>query len=283
MNSFRSTYKAGNANIGLSAEVQRLKVQALMGWEKEYRNLQWFGLQDGMRILEVGCGPGFITEQLAERLPCSRITGLDMDETLLKHAEGLLDEKARNNVNFVQASVYDTGLPDSSYDFVVARMLFLHLHQPEEAVLELSRVLKPGGKLVIIDIDDGIFGVVQPDIEGFQSIAQKFTEMQGKAGGNRLIGRSLPRLLQRTGFKEIGLETVAVHSDLAGIEGFQIQFDPNRFEGFYRNGILSESEFSTISKVANRLSEDPNSYAMMIFVMACGMRAQEENIKCETE
>lgn len=51
MNSFRSTYKAENANIGLNAEVQRLKVQTMMGWEKEYRNLQWFGLEDGIRML----------------------------------------------------------------------------------------------------------------------------------------------------------------------------------------------------------------------------------------
>lgn len=272
MNSFRSTYKAGNANIGWRPEVQRLKVQAMMGWEKEFRNLQWFGLQDGMRILEVGCGPGFVTEQLAKRLPNSPITGLDMDRDLLKHAEGLLDEQAQKNVNFIQTSVFDTGLPDNRYDFVVARMLFLHLYKPEEAVRELHRVLKPGGKLVIIDIDDGIFGIVQPDIEGFQSITQKFTEMQGKAGGNRLIGRSLPRLMQKTRFTAIELEMVAVHSDLAGVEGFQIQFDPRRFEGFYRNGVLSEREFLAISNVSKRLEEDPESYAMMLFMMVCGVK-----------
>lgn len=247
-----------------------------MGWEKEFRNLQWFGLQDGMRILEIGCGPGFVTEQLAKRLPNSQITGLDMDEILLKLAAERLDEKTQENVNFVQASVFETGLPESSYDFVVARMLFLHLHKPEEAALELQRVLKPGGKLVIIDIDDDIFGVVHPDIEGFQSITKKFTEMQGKAGGNRLIGRSLPRLLQKTGFKNVELETVAVHSDLAGVEGFQIQFDPKRFEGFYQNGVLNETEFSNICKVADSLSEDPDSFVMMIFVMACGVKFRSD-------
>ncbi|WKA56559.1 class I SAM-dependent methyltransferase [Planococcus shixiaomingii] len=272
MNPFHSTYQAGNASIGWSAEVQRLKVQAMMGWEKEYRNLQWFGLKDGMRILEVGCGPGFVMEQLAKQLPNSPITGLDLDENLLKHAEGLFDEQAKKNVDFVQASVYGTGLPECSYDFVVARMLFLHLHKPEDAALEMWRVLKPGGRIVIIDIDDGIFGVVQPDLEEFQSITKKFTDMQGKAGGNRLIGRSLPRLLQKAGFQEIDLETVAVHSDLAGVEGFQVQFDAKRFEGFNRSRLLSTKEFSAISEVAERLSNDPHSYAMMIFVMASGIK-----------
>lgn len=269
---FQSTYKAGNANIGWSAEIQRLKVQVLMGWEKEFRNLQWLGLKDGMRILDAACGPGFFTEQLAKKLPNSQIIGLDMDEDLLKQAEELLNEQVKENVAFVQASVYKTNLPDNSFDFVVARMLFLHLHKAEEAALELYRVLKPGGKLVIIDIDDGIFGVIQPDIDGFQAITRKFTKMQGKAGGNRLIGRSLPRLLKKTGFTDIELETVAVHSDLAGVEGFQSQFDPMRFEGFYRDGVLTESEFSYISRVAIGLAEDPDSYALMIFVMACGIK-----------
>ena len=176
-------------------------------------------------------------------------------------------------MNFVEASVFDTGLSDNSYDFVVARMLFLHLHKPEEAALELHRVLKSGGKMVIIDIDDGIFGIIQPDIEGFQSITKKFTEMQGNAGGNRLVWRSLPHLLRKKGFTEIALEKMAVHSDLAGVEAFQTQFDPRRFEEFYRYGILTVREFSHISKVAERLSEDPDSYAMMLFVMACGMKS----------
>jgi hypothetical protein len=50
--------------------------------------------------------------------------------------------------------------------------------------------------------------------------------MQRKAGGNRQIGRSLPRLLHSTGFTEIDLDAVSIHSDLVGINAFKIQLNP---------------------------------------------------------
>lgn len=49
-----------------------------MGWEKEFRNLQWYGLRSGMSVLEVGSGPGFVTEQLVHSLPGSEVTALEI-------------------------------------------------------------------------------------------------------------------------------------------------------------------------------------------------------------
>ncbi|WP_052675755.1 hypothetical protein [Paenibacillus sp. IHBB 10380] len=109
-------------------------------------------------------------------------------------------------------------------------------------------MLKPGGKLVIIDIDDGIFGVVQPNIDNLHSIISKLIRMQGDAGGNREVGRSLPRLLKKTGYSNISLDAISIHSDLEGIEGFVEQFNPKRFEPFFRSGTLSESDFHHIEK-----------------------------------
>ncbi|WP_052675754.1 class I SAM-dependent methyltransferase [Paenibacillus sp. IHBB 10380] len=88
MNTSNSTYDASEANE-IEAEINRLKAQALMGWEKEYQYLEWHGLEDGMNVLEVGCGPGFVTEQLIKNLPNSKITALDFDKKLLTNAEQL--------------------------------------------------------------------------------------------------------------------------------------------------------------------------------------------------
>lgn len=272
MNTSNSTYNANKANIGIEAEINRLKAQVLMGWEKEYKFLKWYGLVDGMKVLEVGCGPGFVTEKLVENLPNSEITALDVDEKLLTKAKQLLNKVPNSKVKFIQSSVYDTGLPNNSYDYVIARLIFLHLYEPMNATLEIFRILKPGGKLVIIDIDDGIFGVVQPNIDNFHSIINKLIDIQGKAGGNREIGRSLPRLLKTAGFSNIDLEAISVHSDLVGLEGFKEQFNPKRFEQFYKNGILSENDFQSMEKAYENLINNPDSYAIMIFLLACGTK-----------
>jgi 2-polyprenyl-3-methyl-5-hydroxy-6-metoxy-1,4-benzoquinol methylase len=272
MNASNSTYNANKANIGFEAEINRLKVQAMMGWEKEYKYLKWYGLKDGMKVLEVGCGPGFITERLVENLPNSEITALDVNEQLLSEAKLLLNKVPNSKIKFVQSSVYDTGLSNNSYDFVVARLIFLHLYEPVKAMLEIFRILKPGGKLVIIDIDDGIFGVVQPNIDNLHSIINKLIDMQGKAGGNREIGRSLPRLLHTLGFSNIDLDAIAVHSDLVGLEGFKEQLNPKRFEQFYMEGILTENDFRSMEQAYENLITNPDSYAMMIFFLACGTK-----------
>ncbi|KRG12644.1 hypothetical protein ACA30_18575 [Virgibacillus soli] len=272
MNPFNSTYNISYSNIGVEAEIDRLKAQVEMSWEKEFRNLKWLGLSNGMKILEVGCGPGFVTEKLAEGLPQSNISALDIDKNLLATAEQRLNKVTNTNVEFIHASVYDTGLPEHEYDFVIARLVFLHLYEPKKAAIEIFKVLKPGGKLVIIDIDDGIFGVVEPKDENFQSVIDKFITMQGIAGGNREIGRSLPRLLKATGFSHIEMDTISMHSDLVGIEGFKEQFNPKRFEAFYHYGYLSKDEFRSIGKVFENLQGNPDSYALMFLLLACGTK-----------
>ncbi len=65
------SYDLQTSHRDVTAEIQRLAAQARSGWDKESRTLSWFGLKDGMSVLELGSGPGFITEQLVALLPTS--------------------------------------------------------------------------------------------------------------------------------------------------------------------------------------------------------------------
>jgi len=274
MNDRNSTYNIQNAALGFTCEMERLKVQAIMGWEKEFRNLKWYGLKNEMRVLELGSGPGFFTEQLMRNLHSSEITALEIDSTLLNEAKNRMYYNSTSQVEFVHASVYDTGLPDNSYDFAIARLLFLHLKDPFEAAREIYRVLKPGGKLAIIDVDDGIFGVINPNLPVLPSILQKVADYISSKGGNRLIGRSLPRLLKQAGFTHVDMDSVIQHSDIHGIEGFKRQFDIKRFIGFYNNGVINQEEFDQIKQASEKINNSPDAYAMMNFVMACGTKPE---------
>lgn len=274
MSTRNSTYNFHNVSNGAASELLRLQEQALMGWNKEFRTLKQFGLEDGLKVLEAGAGPGFVTGQLLEHLPHSEITALDIDDALLDEAKARLGHYPETRLKFIHASVYDTGLPDNHYDFVIARLIFLHLYDPQQAAAELRRVLKPGGKLVIIDIDDGVFGATQPEIEVMPAIINKLVQQQAARGGNRNIGRSLPRLLSGSGFTNVDMEAVIQHSDLHGIEGFKRQFDINRFTGFYKKGIISEEEYAELHRSYEQFDHSADAHAMMLFFMACGTKPQ---------
>ncbi|MBU5351146.1 methyltransferase domain-containing protein [Paenibacillus silvae] len=272
MSDLRSTYNIQTAVLSFQEELERLKVQAIMGWPKEFRNLEWYGLKNGMRVLEVGSGPGYITEQLLNSLPGSEITSLEIDHTLQAQAKERLKEVSSERLKFVESSIYQIDLPDESFDFVVARLIFLHLNNPVEAAQEIYRVLKPGGRLAIIDVDDGVFGAVNPDVPALHTVLMKIAKVVAQHGGNRLIGRSLPRLLSESGYINIDIDSVLQHSDVLGIEGFKQQFNLQRFVHFVEKGVISSEEFAQLQQASEAMNHSPEAYAMMNFITACGTK-----------
>jgi ubiquinone/menaquinone biosynthesis C-methylase UbiE len=92
----------------LDADRARLLTQVRWSWPKEARTLGWFGLRDGMRVLELGSGPGFVTEQLLQLLPNSTIIALDNNRTFLDWSREYLHDKGAERVDFIEASATDT-------------------------------------------------------------------------------------------------------------------------------------------------------------------------------
>lgn len=95
---------------------------------------------------------------------------VEIDPILVLRAKHQLQDKIAKRLQIIEGSVMDTGLKESCFDFAVARLLFQHLPDPSRAVKDILRVLKPGGKLVIIDIDQDIQSIVDPPISKFLSL-----------------------------------------------------------------------------------------------------------------
>jgi len=264
------SYDASASHRDTQAEIERLRVQALLGWEKEARTLAWFGLRDGMSVLELGSGPGFVTEQLLDLLPSSVVTALEIDSGLLRRAESHLGHQAGERLRFVEASIMDTGLPDESFDFAFARLIFQHLPDPDGAAREVYRVLKPGGKLVISDIDDAVWGLADPTVPELQMLFHKYAGAQAAQGGNRYVGRRLWRILEGSGFRNLDLEAIATHSDASGIAAFEAQMDPDRLLPLVKAGWVSEEEFRRFRASRDEFLASPGPYVLMLGLMACG-------------
>ena len=203
--------------IGLHNEVNRLETQAKLGWDKEFRTLKWLGLRDGMKILDVGAGPGAYTELLLENLPNSKITALEIDKNLLSIAKDRLCEYPKERLNFKYGSINNSGLKENSFDFVICRFVFQHLEKPLTGAREIYKVSKPGGIVAIIDSDRGMYGVSDPDIL-FKSGRGFITQIEKRTRWNREVGRKLIKILKYEGFDKLDFEAVTIHSDLVGIK-----------------------------------------------------------------
>lgn len=264
------SYDLHASHRSVDAEIQRLAAQAREGWSKEARTLSWLGLKDGMSVLELGSGPGFITAQLLELLPNSTVTCIEVDPELLKQAEQYLEDKANHRVRFVEGSVMDTRLEANQFDFAYGRFLFQHLADPLGAAKEIWRVLKPGGKLAIHDIDDEIFGLFQPPLAGFSTVVEKFGQAQAARGGNRHIGRSLWPMLVDAGFRNLDLEVLAGHSGLRGVEPFLQQIHPDRMQSLVHMKLLSAQEFEHYRDSYAAFVDTPETFTLWLSLIVCG-------------
>src|SRR5260370_11251989 len=111
------------SRFDLDREMQRLRTQALRTWPQEARLLQWYGLRDGMSVLELGSGPGFITEQLLALLPGGHVTTVENSPEMLARAAAYLEGKAGERRQAGNGDIIATRLPDHSLDFAIARFL----------------------------------------------------------------------------------------------------------------------------------------------------------------
>jgi ubiquinone/menaquinone biosynthesis C-methylase UbiE len=114
-------------------------------------------LRPGMRLLDVGCGPGTITLDLARRLAPGEVVGLDTAAEVVSEAAHAAEQEGTPNVSFVVGDVYALEHPDASFDVVHAHQVLQHLTDPVAALVEMHRVLRPGGLLAVRDSDYGAF------------------------------------------------------------------------------------------------------------------------------
>ncbi len=264
-------YDVNDAEFIRAKEIQRLRSQALLFWPKELRNLRWFGLRDGMHLLEVGSGPGFITEALLEALPTAQVTGIEIDQSLTADAERLLRARGLSRFHYINASVTASNLPDNSFDFAYARLVFQHLPDPNTAAAEVRRLLKPGGRLVITDIDLELMGVIDPMPEAYPMLRDKRERFIASRGSNRRIGRDLWKVLARAGFTDLGLEIITAHSDEAGIESFRDEYDADALAPLVSLGVFSADDLDAArASVAEFLANDP--YLLVALMMVSGVK-----------
>jgi ubiquinone/menaquinone biosynthesis C-methylase UbiE len=119
-------------------------------------------LRPGLDLLDVGCGPGTVTVDLARRVAPGRVVGTDRAAEVLAHAAAHGKEQGVP-VEWRMGDVYALPFGDASFDVVHAHQLLQHLTDPVRALTEMRRVLRPDGLLAARDSDYGCIAWAPPD------------------------------------------------------------------------------------------------------------------------
>ena len=159
-------------------------------------------LEPDMRILDVGCGPGTITADLAERVPDGRVVGMDSESAVLGKARALAGERRLANLEFTTGDVYELGYPDASFGVVHAHQVLQHLADPVSALREMARVCEPGGYVAARDADYGGMGWY-PRLPGLDEWIDLYRRVARANGGDPDAGRRLHSWAREAGLTEI--------------------------------------------------------------------------------
>jgi 2-polyprenyl-3-methyl-5-hydroxy-6-metoxy-1,4-benzoquinol methylase len=110
-------------------------------------------LRPGMDLLDVGCGPGTITLDLARLVAPGRVLGIDTAAAVVEAAQRHASERGDDTTRFETGDVYRLDVPANSFDVVHAHQVLQHLADPVAALREMRRVCRPGGLVAARDSD----------------------------------------------------------------------------------------------------------------------------------
>ncbi len=191
---------------GGAAGAARLAVLGRVFWPTTHALLERVGVRSGMRVLDLGCGSGQVSVELARLVaPEGEVIAIDADAEVLKHARALARERGVE-VRFEQRdALEDDGHRD--LDLAYARFLLSHVRDPAATLARMRRTLRPGGVLVVEDVDfAGHF--CHPPCAAFERYVELYVAAARLRGADATIGPRLPALLREAGLEAIEVDVV---------------------------------------------------------------------------
>ncbi len=153
------------------------------------------------KILDVGCGPGTITADLA-RLSTNEIIGIDQDGAVIKKAQEDFKKQGLSNLKFQVGQVYELDFADQSFDIVHAHQVLQHLVNPIKALQEMKRVCKSQGIVAVRDVDYAMM-TWYPGNPLLGEFLDKYHQVAFSLGAQPDAGRRLLAWANKVGFSSI--------------------------------------------------------------------------------
>jgi len=218
------------------------------------------GVRRGARVLDLGCGPGLVSAELAARVG-NRGVVLAVDESAawIAHLERQIALHGWTQVRTRCARLQELELEPGRYDVIFARWVFSFVPDPGPLVERLGRALVPGGRFVIQDYNhEGVS--LFPESEGFRAVVRATRELYRRAGGDTWVAARTPGLFRRAGLELVELRPHV----LCGGPGSPAMrwaglFFPHFSQRMLEQGLLSPAERELFLREWKEREGDPDA------------------------
>lgn len=153
----------------------------------------------GKKVLDAGCGSGLVARYIANTYPGVIVEGCDQSAVRMEQAQQIRKGEGKQDIRFFVSHLEAIEAPDATYDLITCRYVFEFLQNPIQVLREFRRVLKPGGKALVIQFDGFLFNYHHRNKE----LAGMLSELQSKLGMDMFMGRKIPALMRDAGFSSV--------------------------------------------------------------------------------
>jgi ubiquinone/menaquinone biosynthesis C-methylase UbiE len=231
-------------------------------------------LRAGQRLLDVGCGPGTITADLARLVAPGSVLGIDASGDVIERARANTpnvaaraaeDRASSIDVRFAVGDVYALDQADGSFDVVHAHQVLQHLTDPVAALREMRRVLAPGGTLAVRESDFGGF-VWSPASDGLTRWNELYHQVTAHNRAEADAGRYLPGWVRAAGFEHIEVSTSTwTFADPESREWWGALWADRIVQSAFASqaieyGLSDESELRSLSDAWRSWAADPDGF-----------------------
>ena len=240
-------------------ELHRLALQQDVWGEVTARFLDRIGIRKGARVLDVGCGPGFVVEMLRERVgPRGGVLGVDASTKWIAFLEERIRLEGWENVRAACADVRELETAER-FDVVFLRWVLAFLPEREALVRRLAGLLAPGGRLAVMDYNhEGIS--LFPASRGFDAVVRGTRRLYAETGGDTWLMGSIPGLFRQAGLA-LGSLDPWVLAGGPGTPAFRWAdaFFPYHADGMVAKGVLTPDERELFLREWDERKRDPDA------------------------